>query len=102
MKKLLIGLATLPFLAGVALAGQPTPLADNQMDKVTAGFDFAELDINNVGTVAILINNPAVGGCALAGGCFVNIEGTPWGNGLRSFQLQAAFGGGGLAPPPAP
>lgn len=39
MKKVLIGLATLPILAGVAMAGQPTPLSDAQMDKVTAGFN---------------------------------------------------------------
>ena len=38
MKKLLIGLAAVPFLAGVAMAGQPPPLSDAQMDKVTAGF----------------------------------------------------------------
>jgi hypothetical protein len=37
MKKFLFGLAALPFLAGVAMAGQPTPLSDAQMDKVSAG-----------------------------------------------------------------
>jgi hypothetical protein len=37
MKKLLVGLAALPFLAGVAMAGQPAPLSDAQMDQVTAG-----------------------------------------------------------------
>ncbi len=37
MKKALMGLAVLPFLAGVAVAGQP--LSDQQMDRVTAGFD---------------------------------------------------------------
>jgi hypothetical protein len=37
MKKLLLGLAALPFIASVAMAGQPTRLSDNQMDKVTAG-----------------------------------------------------------------
>ena len=36
MKKVLMGLAALPFLAGVAVAGQP--LTDGQMDRVTAGF----------------------------------------------------------------
>ena len=36
MKKVLMGLAALPFLAGVAVAGQP--LTDRQMDRVTAGF----------------------------------------------------------------
>jgi len=36
MKKVLMGLAALPFLAGAALAGQP--LTDQQLDRVTAGF----------------------------------------------------------------
>ena len=40
MKRFLIGLAALPFLAGVSLAAQPVPLNDTQMDRVTAGFDF--------------------------------------------------------------
>jgi hypothetical protein len=38
MKKLPIALAALPLMAGVAAAGQPQPLNDKQMDKVTAGF----------------------------------------------------------------
>jgi hypothetical protein len=37
MKKLLIGFAALPFIAGVAMAGQSMPLSEAQMDKVTAG-----------------------------------------------------------------
>ncbi|HJU19088.1 MAG TPA: hypothetical protein VJ770_21745 [Stellaceae bacterium] len=37
MKKLLAGVAVLPFLAGIAMAGQPAPLNDTQMDQVTAG-----------------------------------------------------------------
>jgi hypothetical protein len=36
MKKVLMGLAALPFLAGAAAAGEP--LTDRQMDRVTAGF----------------------------------------------------------------
>jgi hypothetical protein len=36
MKKVLMGLAALPFLAGVAAAGQQ--LTDQQLDRVTAGF----------------------------------------------------------------
>lgn len=36
MKKALMGLAALPFLADVAFAGQP--LTDQQLDRVTAGF----------------------------------------------------------------
>src|SRR5689334_10766998 len=37
MKKLLVGLAIMPFLVGVALAGQPMPLSEAQMDEVTGG-----------------------------------------------------------------
>jgi hypothetical protein len=47
MKKWLFGMAVLPFLAGVALAGQPMQLNDKQMDKVTAGFELFETDISN-------------------------------------------------------
>ena len=36
MKRLLMGLAVLPFFAGLAVAAQP--LTDQQMDRVTAGF----------------------------------------------------------------
>jgi hypothetical protein len=98
MKRFLFGLAALPFLAGVSLAGQPVPLSDTQMDRVTAGFDFAELKIQNGGTVLVAINLPALSpdangnpGCALTG-CFLEIEGTPYPAGVRSFQLQAQFG----------
>lgn len=37
MTKLLLGLASLPFIASVAIAGQPVVLSDIQMDKVSAG-----------------------------------------------------------------
>lgn len=36
MKKLFVALAALPFMAGVAAAGEP--LTNQQMDRVTAGF----------------------------------------------------------------
>lgn len=36
MKKALMGLAVLPFLAGVAAAGEP--LTDQQLDRVNGGF----------------------------------------------------------------
>jgi hypothetical protein len=41
MKKVLMGLAILPFLAGIAAAGQP--LTDRQLDRVSAGFDAMAL-----------------------------------------------------------
>jgi len=43
MKKLLIGLAALPFLAGVASADEPTLLNNAQMDRVTAGTNIQEI-----------------------------------------------------------
>jgi hypothetical protein len=56
MKKTLMGLAILPFLAGTALAGQP--LTDKQMDKVTAGHDFQALELTNSTFVSIAIDEP--------------------------------------------
>jgi hypothetical protein len=53
MKRLLHGIAALPFLAGVALAQQPMPLSDRQMDKVTAG--FLETDFSNTSATAVSI-----------------------------------------------
>ncbi len=61
MKRLLAGVVALPFLAGVALAGKPVPLNDTQMDKVTAGFDFKELDVSNVSATLVLVYEPSYG-----------------------------------------
>ncbi|MBV8094106.1 MAG: hypothetical protein JOY71_07585 [Acetobacteraceae bacterium] len=70
MKKLLAGVAALPFLAGVALAGQPVALNDTQMDKVTAGFDFAELDVSNVSATLVLAYEPGQYNCST---CYLSI-----------------------------
>jgi hypothetical protein len=99
MKKLLIGLAVLPFLAGVSLAGQPQALTDQQMDKVAAGFDFAELDVNNVGATMVVVNHgPLVPAGESCGVCFVSISGTSYPSGVNSFQLFSVFGPGFPAP----
>jgi hypothetical protein len=58
MKRTLRGMAILPFLAGVALAGQP--LTDKQMDKVTAGHDFQALELTNSTFVSVAIENPTL------------------------------------------
>jgi len=90
MRKLLLGLAVLPFLAGASLAGQPQPLTDQQMDKVSAGFDFMERDVNNVGATRIMVNeDPA--SCAH---CYLSVQGTTYPSGVVSFQLFAEFGPG--------
>jgi hypothetical protein len=92
MRKLLLGLAVLPFLAGVSLAGQPQPLTDQQMDKVSAGFDFMEVDVNNVGATAVFVNEGPRS--PPPGGSFLSISGTPYPSGVNSFQLFAIFGPG--------
>lgn len=56
MKRIMSGLAVLPFLAGVAMAGQP--LNDKQMDTVTAGFSFSVEEQTNFSTVLIDVNQP--------------------------------------------
>ena len=50
MKKLLHGLAALPFLAASAFA-QPMQLSDKQMDKVSAG--FFHIEVGNTGGAAL-------------------------------------------------
>jgi len=58
MKKTLMGLVLLPFLACTALAGQP--LTDKQMDKVTAGHTFQALELTNSTFVTIAIATPTL------------------------------------------
>lgn len=89
MKRLLLGLAVLPFLAGVSMAGSPAALTDKQMDTVTAGFDFLETDLSNTSSVLVAIDLPNAGACA---GCYLHISGTTYPNGLQSFQLYSQFG----------
>lgn len=55
MTKLLIGLASLPFIASVALAGQPVALSDTQMDKVTAGYTTAIIPADGILNTNVLI-----------------------------------------------
>jgi len=112
MKRLLFGLAVLPFLAGVSVAGQPQPLTDPQMDKVAAGFDFDEYDTNVGGQTLVLVNEPNMfppsmanpaGGCPInpSTSCFLSISGTKYASGVQSFQLYAVFGAGAspITPP---
>jgi hypothetical protein len=63
MTRLVCGLAALPLIAGVAsaesikqndskaLAKQPMQLSEQQMDKVTAGWDLTETDFSNTSQV---------------------------------------------------
>jgi hypothetical protein len=58
MKRTLMGMAILPFLAGIALAGQP--LTDKQLDKVTAGHAFQALELTNSTFVSVAIETPTL------------------------------------------
>ena len=65
MTKVLYGIAVLPLLASVAfaqtpndskvVAKQPIQLTEQQMDKVTAGWDLLEIDIFNTGLVYVSV-----------------------------------------------
>jgi hypothetical protein len=59
MKSVFYGLAALPLLAGVALAGQPMQLSDTQMDKVTAGWDVRISEVSNTSVTGISVYEPA-------------------------------------------
>lgn len=88
MKRLLLGLAVLPFLAGMSMAGSPTSLTDKQMDNVTAGFDFKEIDVSNTSAVLVAVNNPPIA-CT---GCYLHVAGTAYSVGVNSLQVEAIFG----------
>jgi hypothetical protein len=64
-------------------------MPDQQMDKVAAGFDFEEIDVNNAGITGVFVNK---GPIVSAAPTFLSISGTPYPSGVRSFQLFAIFG----------
>lgn len=79
MKKLLFGIAALPFLATAATA-DPVQLSSKQMDQVTAGWSVVEFDWFNSGMsgVAVYPRDPAFDNIqnAVCGAvqCVVNIH----------------------------
>jgi hypothetical protein len=86
MKSVLYGLAALPFLAGVAAAGQPMQLSDNQMDKVTAGFAFNIIETSNTSWTQIRADADEGGGSLVScGACYLTITN-------NALSVQAAFG----------
>lgn len=93
MNKSLVGLAALPFMAGVAFAAQPVALNDKQMDAVTAGFDFVEVDVTNTGIVYVGVNQPQIPGTA-APGAYLNVVNTWFLNPVPVVAMQtiAIFG----------
>ena len=83
MKRLLYGLAALPFLAALASAQPATQLTDNQMDKVTAGWGLLETDISNTSFVMVSVyQSPNTVTCSA---CYLLIN-TP------SISVGSAFG----------
>lgn len=89
MKKLLCGVAALPFLAGVALAGEPMQLNDGQMDNVTAGFDLSVIEKSNTSWTQVSIYE--TGTLLPCNQCYLVIGGA--GNAVsRAFSIQSAFG----------
>jgi len=90
MKKVLWGLAALPLLAGVALADQPMQLSDNQMDKVTAGFDVSVIERSNTSWTQISIYE--TGTLLPCNQCYLRIGGVPGSPVSRAFSIESAFG----------
>jgi hypothetical protein len=84
MRRLLYGLAALPLLAGVAMAQEPMKLSDQQMDKVTAGWDLRELDISNTSvTLVAIYQRPS--NTISCSSCFLLINNP-------AFSVASAFG----------
>jgi hypothetical protein len=73
MKALLYGIAVLPFLATFATA-EPLQLSSNQMDKVTAGFRYTEVDTFNTGSTAIAVYPTAATLLPACPACFLSID----------------------------
>jgi hypothetical protein len=85
MTKVLCGVAALPLLFGVALAETPKQsndskasakpaiqLSEQQMDRVSAGFKFLEVDVFNTGTSTVSVYNvPNTIACT---GCYLSIS----------------------------
>jgi hypothetical protein len=98
MNKSLIGLAALPLMATVAFAAQPVSLNDKQMDNVTAGFDFYEVDVTNTGINYIGVDVPAVSGSITSSGttvatAYLNVVNTWFGNStVAAMQTVSFFG----------
>lgn len=84
MTKLLLSVAILPFVAGVALAAQP--LTDNQMDKVTAGHELTLIETTDVSIVGIRVNVAPTPTTALPPGTYLNVV-LP----LTSLQVYSAI-----------
>lgn len=74
MKKLLMGMAMLPFLAGSALAQEPMQLSQTQMDKVTAGWDLLETEVGNTSITTVSIYQKTTNTLACSS-CYLLING---------------------------
>jgi hypothetical protein len=96
MKKVLCGLAVLPFLSTVALAQpagpatQPMQLSENQMDSVTAGFTFMETEISNTSWTEVSVWESG-GNSISCSACFLNVS-------SPALSIASAFGRSPTAP----
>jgi len=100
MTKLLYGIAMLPFVAGVALAGPMAPasqqvasvapmqLTGDQMDKVTAGWSLHEIDLSNTSFVEVSVYSQPLLACST---CYLRLT-------TSSISVQSQMGPG--LPPP--
>jgi hypothetical protein len=88
MKKLLNGLAALPFFAGIAAAQQPVQLTSDQMDKVTGGTLIIEMSNTSATAVSLFqrayLTEPTPN-VIVCPGCYLVIN-------SPTFSIAAQFG----------
>jgi hypothetical protein len=95
MKKLLCGLAVLPFLSATALAQpdvrmsgslaqQPLLLNEAQMDGVTAGWSLRETDFSNTSLTFVQVYGAPLAECAA---CYLDLD-------SRALQVDSIILGG--------
>ena len=103
ISKILYGAAALPLIVGVAFAQpvksndntapakQPTQLSEQQMDKVTAGWDWRHVEYDNTGITVVSVYQHA-NNTISCGECFLLINN-------RAISVGSIILGGPIEPP---
>jgi hypothetical protein len=89
MKKFVSALAVIPLFISAAAVAQPAQLSESQMDSVSAGFRFFEVDVGNTSWTAVSVWQPRnVINCPA---CYLEVSNP-------SLSISSAFGPSALEP----
>ena len=99
MKSLLAGLTSLPFIAGFALAAQPVPLNDVQMDAAIAGANASNAVLN---PITVNDPNPITSSCSFIRPCTVTSTAVYPAPGVYNGCVDCNFPPPPPPPPPPP